>query len=240
MRGYLGLQAARSIGSVETLSPRLPSIFEPAGDNGPLEVIAEATRAGILHPAHSAKSVSERAMKADRSVTSRRRASDTDQGQALEKNAGEDEISPRIPVEGSVNDGVPVREYDPLEIETVAAQTPDEAMSSHPYLDIKSVERRGSPITLGDESASNVVPYFRQGITPAEEVHVRKRTAIESMGIIERRATVEARPSIRVNIGRIDVRAVAEKDPPRPAREQPNRPKLSLEEYLKKGRDGIA
>ena len=72
---------------------------------------------------------------------------------------------------------------------------------------------------------------------------MRKRISIEGIGTMVRRTTVEARPSIKVSIGRIDVRAVAEKaekDPPRPAREHPGRPKLSLEEYLKKGRDGKA
>lgn len=263
MRGYLSLQAARGIGSVETLSPRLPSIFEPAGDDGSLEVIAQATRADILHPAHSAKSVSERAMKANESATSERLASDpdgreNDSAAAWGDNPLEREIAAQSPLlfnvesighwtsptifsnEGRSKDSTTARTDAPQRREPVAAQDPNEALSGHPRFDIKSIEHRGSPTISGDEAARDVEAHFRQGTVPAAEVHVRKRIAIESMGIIERRATVESRPSIRVSIGRIDVRAVAEKDPPRPAREQQKRPKLSLEEYLRKDRGGRA
>jgi hypothetical protein len=263
MIGYLSLQAARSVGSIETLRPRLPSIFEPAGDDGSPEIIAETTRPDILHSAHSAKSVLERAIKANGYATSERLVSDPD-GRENDSTAArgdnhlESVIAVRSPLrlnvesighrtsptissnEGRSKDSTTARTDAPQGREPVAAQDPYDVLSSHPRFDIKSIEHPGSPTISGDEAARDVGVHFRQRAIPAAEVHVRKRIAIESMGIIEGRPTVETRPSIRVSIGRIDVRAVAEKDPPRPAREQPKRPKLSLEEYLRKDKDGRA
>ncbi len=44
-------------------------------------------------------------------------------------------------------------------------------------------------------------------------------------------------PAIRITIGRVDVRAVVKADAPRPARSEPQGPRLSLEDYLRM-RDG--
>ena len=109
MRSYLSLQAARSIGSIDSLGPRLPSIFEPARDDGSLEVIADAARADI-RPDHS---VSERAMKAERPMTSGRRATDSNQGWAPEENADGEKVSARMSFEERVKDSVPSRANNP-------------------------------------------------------------------------------------------------------------------------------
>jgi hypothetical protein len=230
MSDYLTRLAARALGRAEVVQPRLPSLFEAAASPALDEhVIREAPPrdSGTIRPAppwSPGRPVAEPASPGDLSASP----------------GGRPDMPSRVRPAPPADDAEPSSDAAPPPgTAAMFARDRDAARARDAYdgagLEDGRAERRDAR-----PSPADVPPDLAQPVAPprhrADATRSEARDAAPARGLrpavaVERPARENA-PSVRVTIGRVEVRAVAP-PPPRPAPARPRAPRLSLEEYVR-------
>ncbi len=94
-------------------------------------------------------------------------------------------------------------------------------------------------VHISDKEEHSLVPtYYKGNIRPYGSDYLEKTIGAMVDGYSEKRGAASTPPTIKVTIGRIDVRAVMQQAPSPQRRTAPPKPKLKLDDYLKQRNGG--
>jgi hypothetical protein len=224
MNDYFTAVAARNLGFVRPVQPRIPSLYEPpvpmeadgASTEPELQVALESNALQVDNA--PATGISHPFIKVPDEPSAIRGLEHEEEDSFV---AHAEAAAPQVPARSDAG-----RESVTPDISESDAPMPAPAASVRVNI-VKRAERREA----GREEALPV--------TPAETVAVQAE-APELTAELGRLASPakSSEPSIRVTIGRIEVTAIAPAPVAKKAKTAPAASRLSLEEYLKKEREG--
>jgi hypothetical protein len=229
MTSFLANLVERSLGSAPAVQPRLPWLFEPVTQiEGEMHCSPTLAATGI--EALKAVASNEEARPSSRQETAIPSAPPE-----RETQAGPTLVAPAVPVV------VP-----PANTERAPTLSSTEPKATSVVVAVSTATTRGkesaSPVLeMSGESSTEAVPpptlLLPIPASVAESVVAPAPTSAAPVVPNTSLAERAPRPIIHVRIGRIDLRAVAAADPPKPPPAKP-KPGLSLEDYLKSRKEG--
>lgn len=237
---YLAKQAARSLSRGVAVRPRLPALFEPANNIAPLHDATplDAPRVEELRAEPPRSIVAERVLRQEVETVRERIERIAPRTEPLVRTEATPVLpaSPSPHIEKREEPALPPAQ-PPIEIEPRAATT------THTIVDeriVRLIERADAapappPITQRVKVPVAVPERILEPppppIHPYAPIPVTARPAERTAPAALR--AVESAPSIRITIGRVDVRAVTETETPQRSAPAPGAPTLSLDDYLK-------
>jgi hypothetical protein len=233
MTDYLGRLAARALGVGEVAQPRR-SLFEP--------------RRGAPEPFASVE-LEDAAPPRSEASTRPREATRLPQPEApvAPEPAGRPPLPPTLRAPEGTVPGAPVPERAPA---AAARRAQEEAVSPTVRRRTPARESVARPARPTPEPAPARRPTVRDALAPRAQAPPPARRAAPA--VVAPTLAVrppppplnvqvrEPAPTVRVTIGRVDVRAVAPEPPARPKRKPKPAPRVSLDEYLGRARSGGA
>ncbi|MBS1912833.1 MAG: hypothetical protein JST22_12670 [Bacteroidetes bacterium] len=114
-------------------------------------------------------------------------------------------------------------------------ESPEHRMREHRSVVRRDESRVRSTLEqVGGREAAVIGAVKQAGLQPVRQHHSRRESLLHEKGSGVPGATNAATPSVKISIGRIEVRAAERKEPPAPQPRTTTRgPELSLSEYLK-------
>lgn len=95
-------------------------------------------------------------------------------------------------------------------------------------------------VHISDKEEHSLVPtYYKGNIRHYGSDYLEKTIGSMIDGYSEKRGAATTTPTVKVTIGRIDVRAVMQQTPSPQRRAEPTKPRLSLDDYLKQRGGGL-
>lgn len=234
MSDYLTRLAARALGQAEVVQPRLPSLFEAVPPAGLDEHVVRDAPPSDVEPHRSPHD-----MTAHRRIEESERQGDESEHRARVASRARPAVDdlPRSPVEAAARavDSAPAtaRARDDAAPAARGRQAPKydaERDVEHPQSAPGPREREQA------DARQQAAPARKRQDAARErrEPEVAPRMAGSRPAVVVERPARGDAPSVRVTIGRVEVRAIAP-PPPRPALARPRSPvpRLSLDEYVR-------
>lgn len=263
MTGYIASLLGRTYGEIPLLTPRTPSVFEPALDPEPEPFTPQTTFATQSH------AIAPESPHATRVLPNL--ASDVAKSETIEI-IREERIT--TPSRERILESPPrIETHERVVAAPPEIETHERTLTTHePAKTIRNIVREPAPPARTITREHHVVerpeerivladaPTPRRRTTPLQITNITQRPALTEQrnATTSRRTSIErarnaqasttqqsqmhaeapeAEPTIRVTIGRVDVRAVVKPESARSTRSEAAGPRLSLDDYLRM-RDG--